>query len=229
MYWQDKPVAEKFVVPDDIQDLAFRMQARCLPIDHAHTLSRAIADALPWLESEPDAGIHLIHIAESGNGWFRPADAAHEMLQVSRRTRLRLRLPKTRLDDARTLTGRHLDVGGHEVIVGEATARALSAQTTLISRYVIDEAGQSEAEFVDNCVTLLREMGIKVRKLLCGRESVFQFPERRIPVRSLMLAELEPEESVILQQRGLGPGRKIGCGLFIPHKGIKPVATGDDD
>lgn len=229
MYWQDKSITEKFVVPDDIQDLAFRMQTRCLPIDHAHALSRAIIDALPWFESEPDAGIHLIHIAESGNGWYRPADSAQELLQVSRRTRLRLRLPKTRLDDARALTGRHLDVAGHELIVGEATARALSAHTTLFSRYVIAEAAQSEAEFVEHCVALLRGMGIKVRKLLCGRESAFEFPGRRILVRSLMLAELNPEESVAIQQRGLGPGRKIGCGLFIPHKGIKPVTTDDDE
>lgn len=229
MYWQDKSVTEKVVVPDDIQDLSFRMQARCLPVDHAYALSRAITDVLPWLESEPDAGIHLIHVAESGNGWYRPADSARELLQVSRRTRLRLRLPKARLDDARSLTGRHLDVGGHEIVVGESTARSLSAHTTLFSRHVIIEAAQSEAEFVEHCVAQLRGMGIKVRKLLCGRKSAFEFPERRILVRSLMLAELEPEESVLLQQRGVGPGRKIGCGLFIPHKGIKPVTTEDDE
>ncbi len=229
MYWQDKSVTENFVVPDDIQDLAFRMRARCLPVDHAFALSRAITDALPWLESEPDAGIHLIHVAESGNGWYRPDDSARELLQVSRRTRLRLRLPKARLDDARALTGRHLDVGGYEIIVGEATARALSAQTTLFSRHVIVEAAQSEAEFVEHCVEQLRGMGVKVRKLLCGRRSAFEFPERRILVRSLMLAELEPEESVLVQQRGLGSGRNIGCGLFIPHKGIKSVTTDDDE
>lgn len=229
MYWEGKTVTERFAIPDDIQDLAFRMQARCLPVDHAYALSRAITDVLPWLENEPDAGIHLIHVAESGNGWYRPADSARELLQVSRRTRLRLRLPKTRLDDARALTGHHLDIGGYEMIVGDAAARALSAHTTLFSRHVVVEAAQSEAEFVERCVEQLRAMGIKVRKLLCGRQSAFEFPEQRMLVRSLMLAELEPEESVLLQQRGLGPGRTIGCGLFIPHKGIKPVTTDDDE
>ena len=38
-----------------------------------------------------------------------------------------------------------------------------------------------------------------------------------------MVAELTPEHSIRLQQAGLGEGRKMGCGLFIPHKGIKPV------
>jgi CRISPR/Cas system CSM-associated protein Csm4 (group 5 of RAMP superfamily) len=38
-----------------------------------------------------------------------------------------------------------------------------------------------------------------------------------------MLADLELEESLKLQEAGLGPGRKLGCGLFLPQKGIKPV------
>jgi hypothetical protein len=38
-----------------------------------------------------------------------------------------------------------------------------------------------------------------------------------------MLADLTAEESLRLQQHGLGPGRYFGCGLFIPCKGIKTV------
>jgi hypothetical protein len=38
-----------------------------------------------------------------------------------------------------------------------------------------------------------------------------------------MLADLEVEEAVKLQQEGIGRHKKTGCGLFIPHKGIKAV------
>jgi hypothetical protein len=38
-----------------------------------------------------------------------------------------------------------------------------------------------------------------------------------------MVADLEAEESVALQQQGLGQGRMLGCGLFVPHKGIDTV------
>jgi hypothetical protein len=44
-----------------------------------------------------------------------------------------------------------------------------------------------------------------------------------------MVAELKPEEAFELQRRGLGEGRKLGCGLFIPHKGIKAVKTPADE
>jgi hypothetical protein len=41
--------------------------------------------------------------------------------------------------------------------------------------------------------------------------------------RTLMLANLDINDSVRLQQFGLGPGRKLGCGIFLPHKGIEAV------
>ncbi len=228
MYWQDKPAKATFIVSDEIQDLSFRIRARALPVDHAHALSSEIRRALPWFDAEPDAGLHLIHVAESGNGWYRPADPKTDVLHLSRRTRLRLRLPKTRLDDARILSGRLLDVGGHEILVGEASARPLSSLATIFSRYVKVEEHESESEFVDNRVALLTEMGIRVRKFLCGRQSSFDFPHARIFVRSVMLADLEIPDSVLLQQRGLGPGRKLGFGLFVPHKGVKAIVNEDD-
>ena len=39
-----------------------------------------------------------------------------------------------------------------------------------------------------------------------------------------VVAGLGPDESVRIQERGVGPHRKLGCGLFIQHKGIEPVA-----
>jgi hypothetical protein len=38
-----------------------------------------------------------------------------------------------------------------------------------------------------------------------------------------MIADLKPEDSIILQQHGLGDGRKMGFGLFVPHKDIKSL------
>ena len=94
MFWQEKTPDKPYRVPDDIVDLAFRIDCRCLPLEHAHALSVALHEALPWLEDESRAGIHLIHGAESGNGWMRPEDPQSEVLYVSRRTRMTLRLPK---------------------------------------------------------------------------------------------------------------------------------------
>lgn len=52
------------------------------------------------------AGIHTIHVAESGNGWERPDDAQHQWLLPSKRTRLMLRIPETRLETVAELTAK---------------------------------------------------------------------------------------------------------------------------
>lgn len=230
MFWSDdKDETTGFVVPDDIVDLAFRVTCPTLPLDHAHALSTALLDALPWLDDEPQAGIHLIHGAASGNGWMRPEDVANELLHLSRRTRLRLRLPKARLDDARALTGKQLDIAGFPLEVGKSDVYLLSALTTLFSRYVQTREEVNEEDFLESAAAELKAMGIDCRKMLCGIAHTHALPDGKIFTRSLMVAELDKKQSVQLQQRGLGEGRKIGCGLFIPHKGIKAVNNGVEE
>ena len=42
---------------------------------------------------------------------------------------------------------------------------------------------------------------------------------------SMMLHALVPEQSLRLQQHGLGPHRLLGCGLFVPHKSAAAVGV----
>ncbi len=229
MLWQEDKPDKPFVVPEDIVDLGFRIDCKALPLEHAHALSSALIAELPWLADDERAGIHLIHGAESGNGWLRPEDVENELLYVSRRTRMYLRLPSERLDDARALTGKALDIGGHRLIVGDSSVRKLSTSPTIFARYVVTGADEDEESFIQRLAEEIRGHGIQVRKLMCGRSHVFRLPEGPLHTRSVMLADLTPEQSVILQQAGLGEGRKVGCGLFIAHKGIAPVKEADDE
>jgi CRISPR-associated protein Cas6 len=229
MFWNDeadkKPV---FEVPDDVVDLAFRLNCPTLPLDHAHALSTALLEELPWLEEEQHAGVHLIHGAASGNGWYRPDDTGSELLHLSKRTRMRLRVPRHRLDDARELSGKKLDVSGHSLEVGKSEVFLLSTLSTLFARYVITDEAKDETCFLEEAAEQLRAIDIPCRKMLGGITHRMAFPDGSIFTRSLMVADLEPEQSVRLQQVGLGEGRTIGCGLFIPHKGIKAVKETDE-
>lgn len=224
MFWQEDEDKDKlFQVPDDIVDINYRITARTLPLDHAYALSSALLSALPWLAEEASAGIHLIHGAESGNGWYRPEDVSNELLHLSRRARMTLRIPKSRIADAETLTGTTLEIDGHPLEVGESNIKKLSPLPTLFARYVKVEPGLSEADFLHWAAEQIKAMGIPVSKLMAGKSHAFNTPDGTLHTRSLMIADLEPESAVTLQQEGLGEDRKLGCGLFIPHKGIKPV------
>lgn len=224
MYWtEDNDAKKEFAVPDDVVDMSFKLECKILPLDHAQALSDAILSALPWFAEEDQTGLHLIHVAESGNGWYRPEDPDNEVLCLSRRTRMTLRLPKHRIDDAHALTDQTLDIEGYALTVKEGTIRPLSALPTLFARYVVAQENQDEDTFLANMAASLREMDVPVKKLMAGKQHRMRMADGPVYTRSLMVADLTPEAAVKLQQEGIGPGRKYGCGLFMPQKGIKPV------
>jgi len=222
MYWQETKQNKRYAVPDDIVDVVYSIDCRALPVDHAYALSQAIMRALPWFAEEESAGLHTIHVAESGNGWMRP-DRADALLYLSRRTKLTLRLPKHRIEDAGKLTGQTLDINGKHLRVEKSVVRPLSTITTLFSRYIVTRDGMDEDVFLQDAMAFFHKMGVYPNKMLCGMEHVIATPDRAIRARSLMLADLTVEESVKLQQQGFGTDRKLGCGLFIPHKDIREV------
>lgn len=219
MYWQEEQDESQFVVPDDIVDLVFGIECRTLPVDHAHALSEAVRQALPWFPEEEEAGLHAIHVADSGNGWERPEDGS-ELLYLSRRTKLTLRLPKHRIEAAKDLSGRRFNVAGHEMVVGNAKPKLLSVSSTLYARYVFLGEAQDEESFLAEAVSLLRSEGLRFKKVLCGKTTEIITSTGSLSTRSLLVADLGLEDSVRLQQRGIGHHRKMGCGLFIPHKSI---------
>ena len=227
MYWEDdRDENTPYVVSDEVVDLVYRISCRCLPLDHAHSFSMAVRENLSWIDEEEQTGIHLIHGAESGNGWMRPKDAGNELLHLSHRSRMTLRVPKHRIDDAYKLSGQTLDIDGHRLEVGKANVKLFSTLPTQFSRYVVVPEGiepDDEEAFMAYAVGQLRELDIKVRKLLCGRAHTIRHPESDLHTRSLMLADLEADEAVTLQQQGIGQHKTIGCGLFIPHKGVRAV------
>ena len=72
------------------------------------------------------------------------------------------------------------------------------------------------------------ELGIVVTRMICGRSGQIRSQQGALFTRALLVADLKPEESVCLQQRGLGDAQLLGCGLFVPHRGIDPVYTAQE-
>lgn len=211
----------------EIVDAVFGISCRSLPVDHAYALSQAIRTALPWFADEPHAGLHTVHGAASGAGWTRP-EGEGALLQLSRRAKLVLRLPSRRLDDTSVLLGRTLQVAGRPMRVDAVTVRPLSRMTTLYSRCVVAVDADDEASFLRAVADDLGVLGIEPARTLCGRVTEVQTPARTYLGRSLLLAGFAPEKSLALQRHGLGAGRTLGCGLFIPHKHLSDLRGSSD-
>jgi len=198
-----------------VVDLLFEVGGSVLPADCAYALARAVVGILPWLEQEPGAGVHPFKAAPTDRG----------TLLVSRRSRLTLRIPRARVADAGALTGQTLDIAGQPLRVGPAQPRELAPFATLYSRFV-DTGAVDEARFVEDVAALLRELGSPC-KFLCGQRRRARAAEDDISGYSVMLHEVPREQSVYLQQRGLGRHRLLGCGILVPHKSIRAVRIED--
>lgn len=226
MFWQEEDKKDEMTSSGRVVDLSFRIDCRQIPTSHAWELSQALYLALPWIKDEPEVGVHQIHGATSGNGWERPADG--ELIQLSKRTRMNLRVPVSRTDDASQLVGKVLDIDGYPVAVGKMSSKPVEPFSTIFARYVVVPDGLSEDEFLQWVVNEMQSRNIQARKLLCGIGHAFDANGETINTRSLMIADLDKAASLVLQETGVGPHRHLGCGIFIPHKGIKAVGETED-
>ena len=205
--------------PAEFLDLRFALTGSALPHDYADALSQALAEALPWFVDDPDVALHpLAGLSPGKDGWY-----------LSGRTRLTLRLPVSRLDAARILSGRTLRVGTAELKIGTATTRELMPASVLYAHFVcfgIEPDGGliGEDAFFAHCQRELGELGITPR-LISGKAQRAQTTAGVLSGFSLMVANLDAAATLRLQQLGLGHERKRGCGVFIPHKSMAPVGA----
>ncbi len=225
MFWQeDEDKSLPYQIPDDVIDLSFAIRCKTLPLDHAWILLQSILEHLPWLLDE-GVGIHHIHVAESNNGWIRPADdEVGALLYPSRRTKMTLRIPSLKLKQTNELTGKTLLIGGHELAVGKSKKKELTNDSVIFSRHVLSDSDESENDFLIRISQDIKQItGFTVKKMLCGKTHTINTPSEKLFTRHLMIADLDSESSVKIQQSGLGDARALGCGIFLPHKGIKSL------
>ncbi len=51
---------------------------------------------------------------------------------------------------------------------------------------------------------------------------MFRIKDKHVVAHTLLVSELTAEETIRLQEEGLGGRRKLGCGVFVPYSNIKP-------
>jgi hypothetical protein len=112
--------------------------------------------------------------------------------------------------------------------VGRLSARPLLRTASLFSRSVIFEGAADEPAFVAAALEGLHALGVEVSTMLCGRDVALATPQRTCRTRSLMVTVATPAQSLTLQRHGLGEARKLGCGVFIPHKDVGDLRSGSD-
>jgi CRISPR-associated protein Cas6 len=199
-------------------DLHFPVQGTALPTDHAYALYGAVTQAIPsWHSGE--ASFMLSHITGeyAGDGQIR---------LEPKRSRLWLRVPVEEIPTLLTLIGRTLDVAGHPIRLGTPTVKPLVPAPALIARTVTIKGFTEPGPFLDAARRQLNDLGIRgdigIPLVKEGsrqgepRRYVLRIKDRRVIGFPLQVTGLTADESIRLQESGLGGRRHLACGFFIP-------------
>lgn len=85
----------------------------------------------------------------------------------------------------------------------------------LYSHLVTTKNGQDQKRFEDQIAKQMEHINVH-GKLTTRKRRTFCIHGRQVVGYSMMVNELTAEESIALQEHGLGGRRKMGCGFFEP-------------
>lgn len=195
-----------------VVDLFFHIQGKEVPVDHGYTLYSAISRILEsgddnkWLHNADNVGLLPIRGHYVGRG----------QLVLDQHARFGLRLPVDLIPKVLRLAGKRLDVNGEALRIGVSTTSALIPAPVLYAHIVTTKNGEDEARFDAEVQRQLDALAIK-GKPARGPRRIVTIKDKKVVGYSLLVSELTAEESICLQENGLGGRRKMGCGVFVPH------------
>ena len=221
MFWEEDNQDNTNKTNDSIVDVSFKVNCKKIAADHSYDLFEAVLKKFPHIEEIENLAIHSVYGAESGAGWERPETEIY----LSKRTRFCIRTPKEHSKDFFSLEDEILKVGKYEMQLSKPTIKDLIVTDTLFCRSVVIENSNNEEEFLKDIHSSLKSIGVNVKKMLCGKEHLIKIPNRTLAGKTLLITDLEKDDSIKIQQLGIGIGKLYGCGIFLPHKSIAPVAV----
>ena len=221
-------------------ELQFPVLGTEIPADHGYALYGAMSRIVPKLHThEMPLRIGPIRGSYVGNGKLR---------LEPRGSRLRIRLQPDDLPVVLPLAGKSLDLDGHAVRLGVPQVNTLLPVPTLFARTVVIKASspktdptvktscdrqktkryQEPGEFLAAIRRVLKRQGIGADADLPLHEvgarvgqpcrHVLRIHGKIIVGFSVIIRGLTAEESLKIQENGLGGRGKLGCGFFVPVK-----------
>ena len=199
-------------------DVFFRVVGAQAPADHGYALFGALSRILEteddrWLHGNPHVGLHTIRGVNLGNG----------RRSVGPDARFGLRLPSDLLPRSLKLAGKSLDLDGCKLRVGVSQTRALTPAATLHCRTATTRNGDDPDRFDAEIARQAATLGISGKvfrtpeALIRGDgRRIVRISGKRVVGHAVMATGLTNEESILLQEHGIGGRRRMGCGVFVP-------------
>jgi CRISPR-associated protein Cas6 len=206
-------------------DIQFRLTGTELPADHGYHLFSALAGVVPELHGDDEVGVHPIPGRLVGN----------RRLALTDQSCLTIRLAAERISEVLPLAGKALDINGSRIRVGVPQTRALVPAARLYSRLVVIKGFMEPDGFLEAVRRQLAESAIRGEPSLVPQPEIAAanrdraggsrspYLRRTIRIRdkeivgfAVRVEDLTAEESIRLQETGIGGRRRFGCGVFVP-------------
>ncbi len=208
-----------------IIDVSFKVKGEKLPADHGYLMLSAISRLIPSIHSDSSCGIFPVTGVNIGD----------RFISLNDRSRLVFRLSHEKLPALLKLAGKKLVVRDCALRLGVPEVSALKPSVRLKSRLVTIKGFMEPETFLEAAVRQLSEMGIQGKPALAlkstksdgeAQAAISPYVRRTLCVKdreivgyAMIVEELTAEESIMLQEKGIGGRRRMGCGLFVPYKG----------
>jgi CRISPR-associated protein Cas6 len=210
-------------------DLIFPVLGSAVPRNHGYSLYAAISHVVPVVHRSEDIGVFPVGGTSAGDG----------TLLLNDRSALRIRVPAERLPELLPLASKALELDGHRLRLGVPHVSALIPAAVLSSALVLIKLAHKGDPANGGIVTpdaflaaarrKLEEKGITgepgFQRILTGprkdqpRRRVIRVKDQTHVGYAMIVQCLTAEESIKLQEEGLGGRRLMGCGLFLPTRG----------
>lgn len=202
---------------EEYVDLTFKLRGAPIPLDNGYAVYSALSRICPSLHKLKSIGIHPISGIPTKNN----------LLELTAQSRLKIRIHHQQIPLIYPyLAGQAFHIGQNSYQLDIPDYKPLISSESVYSRLVIIKGFQYSTNFIEAVQRQLDNLGIQgkielltrqdgtpqKRQLTINKEGK-QFKVRGFGVK---ISELHPEDSLILQEQGIGGKRKMMCGIFVP-------------
>jgi CRISPR-associated protein Cas6 len=198
-------------------EVKFPVRGKKVVSDHGYFLYAALSKAVPNIHDWDDLSICGI----SGTpDKFRT-------LHLSNVSKLRIRVEQSKLSGLLRLAGKKFQIGEDSISLGIPNVQLLKPHRNLYSRLVLIKLKEevTHENFLEAVKRQLDVLEIRRDAVLFYDKNGEPFVRKTMHIKGkeivgypMILTELTPEESIRLQEQGIGGKRKMGCGSFVGVK-----------
>ncbi|MCR9294414.1 MAG: type I-MYXAN CRISPR-associated protein Cas6/Cmx6 [bacterium] len=195
-----------------------------IPADHGYAVYSALSQILPWVHAAKEIGIHPIRGMQDGN----------RRLHLGHSSQLTFRCKADIIAEFLPLAGKSIEVESAAIRIGIPTIQPLIPSCSLRCRLVTIKLSDeiNEQTFLASARKQLTQLNVQEAVLASipwRRDSLdtaecrplrrtLRVKDKQVVGYELILEGLTAEESLVIQEKGIGGRRKMGCGIFLPLK-----------